>query len=89
MASPLEYLSDDQEAESDGYGSPEVPCFGKDYAIVVLQVIPAVALGKPNPVCPYQLTQPRQHPEDETEKKDLCWFCIMWREGFLCLVTFH
>lgn len=49
---PFEYLSDDQEAERNGENGPEVPCFGKDFAIVVLQIRPSVAFRKPNPVCP-------------------------------------
>lgn len=69
FGSPLKYLSDDQEAESDGYGSPEVPWFRVDFAIVVLQVSPAMAFRKPNPVGPYHLTQTRQHPKDETERE--------------------
>lgn len=75
--SPLEYLSNDQEAESDGYSSPEVPWFREDFAIVVLQISPAVAFGKPNPVRPYQLIQPGQHPKDETvREKDLRVFFV-------------
>lgn len=80
--SPLKYLSDDQEADSDGYGSPEVLWFRKHFAIMVLQVIPAVAHRKPNPVRPYHLTQPRQHPKDgEVEReKDERGFCIRQME---------
>lgn len=74
---PLKYLSDDQEAEGDGYSSPEVLCFRENNAIVVLQICPAVAFRKPNPVRPYQLTQPRQHPKRQNRG----------RKGFVFFVS--
>lgn len=78
---PFEYLSNDQEAESNGENSPEILCFRKDFAIMVLQIRPAVALRKPNPVRPYQLTQLRQHPKDEMERKrNLRVCCTSWKE---------
>lgn len=70
--SPLKYLSYDQEAEGDGYCCPEVPWFREDFAIAVLKVSPAVAFRKPNPVGPYQLSQARQHPKDEGDRKGIC-----------------
>lgn len=73
---PFEYLSDDQEAQSNGENSPEVLTFRKDFTIVVLQIRPAVALRKPNPVCPW-LTQPRQHPNDETENR-ICYIRLLY-----------
>lgn len=66
----LKYLPDDEEAESDGYSSPEVLRFREHFAIVIRQVSPAVAFGKPNPVRPYQFTQPRQHPIDKTQREE-------------------
>lgn len=96
---PLKYLSDDQEAEGDGDGRPEVRGFREDLSIVVLQVSPAQPLGKPDPVCPYHLIQPRQHPGGETDKhssrrlRSVISDCVRkWRiaikEGFVCTVVF-
>lgn len=53
--SPLKYLPEEQEADSDGYGSPQVGQFGEDFPIVVGQVGPAVAFGEPDPVRPHRL----------------------------------
>lgn len=77
--SPLKYLSDDQEAQSDGYSHPEVLSFRVNFAIVVREVSPTVTFRKPNPVGPYLLPQPRQHPKVLHKE----------RKGFLLFFLYH
>lgn len=87
--SPLKYLPADQEAQCDGYSRPQVLCFGENLAIAVRQVSPTVAFRKPNPVRPYLLTKPRQHPEGWNRKIFRpFWYYMEGNQGFVCLVIF-
>lgn len=54
-SSPLKYLPEKQEADSDGYRSPQIRQFGEDFPVMVGQISPAVAFGEPDPVCPHRL----------------------------------
>lgn len=64
-SSPLKYLPDKQEADSDGYRNPQVWQFGVYFPITVGQVGPAVAFREPDPVCPHSLAEVRQHSKTE------------------------
>lgn len=53
--SPLKYLPEKKEADSDGDGSPQIRQFGEYFSIMVREIGPAVAFGEPDPVCPHRL----------------------------------
>lgn len=54
-SSPLKYLPENQEADSDGYANPQIRQFGEYFSLMVGQISPAVALREPDPVCPHRL----------------------------------
>lgn len=63
--SPLKYLPEEQEADGDGDGNPQIRQLGVDFAIAAGQVGPAVAFREPDPVCPHGLAEVRQHSKTE------------------------
>lgn len=71
-SSPLKDGPEEQEADSHGYGSPQIGQLGEHFSVMVGQISPAVALGEPDPVCPHRLAQPRQHPERKNLQQEGC-----------------
>lgn len=59
---PLKDLTNNEEYERDGQRHPQVAGFGVYSSIPILQVSPAQALRKPQPLLPEPLTQLREHP---------------------------
>ncbi len=65
MNRPFKDLTNNEEYKGDGQRHPQVTSFGVHPSIPILQVGPAQALWKPQPLLPEPLTQPRHHPETQ------------------------
>ena len=62
---PFEDLTDNEEYKGNGQRHPQVAGLGVYSSIPVLQVSPAQALWKPEPLLPEPFAQLRHHPETQ------------------------